>query len=71
MANTPADAAAVLSGMRRLLRDLPTDDKQQWPLKGADRQWPEGESDETREVWVVDQDRIAALLERADCGGQG
>lgn len=62
-ANTKAQSVTqMLAQLRRAIVHLRPDDTQQWNVPG--------DADEVREVQVVDLDRVLALLDRKDCGGE-
>lgn len=62
-ANTKAQAnGQMLSQLRRLIGYLQPDDTQQWPSLT--------DAGEVRQVEVIELDKVLALLDRKDCGGE-
>ena len=55
-------ATQMLSQLRRAIGALQPDDTQQWPV--------DGESDEVRQVEVIELDKVLALLDRKAHGGE-
>jgi hypothetical protein len=52
----------MLAQLRRQIDCLRADDIQQWPATN--------ESDEVCDVEVIELDKVRALLDRKDCGGE-
>ncbi len=57
-------AERKLAQLRRSIEHLVPDDTQQWPVKEA------FSGDEVRAVEVIDLEKVHALLDRKDCGGE-
>lgn len=60
--NRALAAEQKLAQLRRSIEHLQPDDNQEWPAQGND--------DELRDVDVIDLDKVLALLDRKDCGGE-
>lgn len=60
--NRALAAEQKLAQLRRSIEHLQPDDTQQWPATT--------EGDDVREVEVIDLDKVLALLDRKDCGGE-